>query len=405
MRGEALTCEHSKTEMLHSIALTFIPGITPSMQLELLRHYDSAEDIIMRPEETLKDLNADFRLRLVKTINSYRDQAIKAATEEMAFCQQHRIKVLDIKSKDYPYRLEMCSDAPAVLYYRGEADLNAKHVLAVVGTRKITEYGKQVCARLTERLAQLLPDTLVISGLAYGVDIHAHRGAMEHGLPTVAVVAHGLDQIYPSVHRNDARRMASNGGILTEYIRGTRPLQGNFLRRNRIVAGMADATIVVESAEHGGSLVTARIANSYEREVFAFPGRVNDPASVGCNNLILNQKAHIALTADDIIKEQGWWEETTEFRSKPQQFELFSEEMLGNARQAATPAGRNAQLPPMPPEQLTLAQALQGTDGLNAAKLAELTGQTPAAVSTTLFDMELMNIVKVLPGGFYILKK
>lgn len=392
--------------MLHSIALTFIPGITPSMQLELLRHYDSAEAIIMHPDETLVDLSDKVRLHITNSIKTHREQALKAAREEMAFCQQHKIKVITIQSEDYPYRLKTCSDAPAILYYRGEADLNAKHILAIVGTRKITEYGKQICTRLTERLAELLPDTLVVSGLAYGVDIHSHRGAMEHGLPTVGVVAHGLDQIYPAVHRNDARRMVTNGGILTEYIRGTRPLQGNFLRRNRIVAGLADATIVVESADHGGSLVTARIALSYDRMVFAFPGRINDPSSVGCNNLILNNRALIALTAENIINELGWWEDTTEYRRLPQQLELFDNSHGSSSANASrTSAGRAVELPPMSTEQLTLAQALQGTDGLNIPKLAEKTGMNPTTIGTLLFEMELSNIVKVLPGGFYILKK
>lgn len=359
----------------------------------------------MHPEETLTNLNPAFRLRVINAIHNFRDQAMRTASEELAFCQQHDIKVLPYNAPDYPTRLQWCSDAPPLLYYRGEADLNAKHVLAVVGTRKITEYGKQVCERLTERIAELLPDTLIVSGLAYGVDIHAHRGAMEHGLSTVGVVAHGLDQIYPAVHRNDACRMTTNGGILTEYCRGTRPLQGNFLRRNRIVAGISDATIVIESAEHGGSLVTARIANSYQRNVYAFPGRINDPYSVGCNRLIAHQKAITALTADDIIKEQGWWEDTTTFMNRPRQLDLFPADSCFPAAAHKAQTSINALLPQMPPEQLVIAQALQGTDGLNVQMLAQQTAIPTATISTLLFDMELADIVKVLPGGFYMLKK
>lgn len=382
--------------MLHTLALTFIPGITPSMQLEMLRHCESAEAIVMHPEEALKHANENYRWKSINTITQHRDVALKRAEEEMDFCRQHKISVLPITAEDYPARLRDCPDAPVVIFYRGTADLNAKHVLAVVGTRKISEYGKQLCARFTERLAELLPDTLVISGLAYGVDIHAHRGCMEHGLPTVGVVAHGLDQIYPATHRNDAKRMLQNGGILTEYVRGTRPLQGNFLRRNRIVAGMADATIVVESAEHGGSLVTARIARSYDRAVFACPGRVNDPYSIGCNNLILNAKAMMMLSAEDVVKELGWWQDSVPYLSHPQQLDLFSNEpsQRGGQRYAA-----------LSPEQQLLAETLEGTDGLNTTMLAEKTHMAAADINAILFDMELSGIVKILPGGFYMLTK
>lgn len=383
--------------LLHTIALTFIPGITPSMQLELLRHYNSAEDIIMRPEETLADLNINYRFRCIDAITSYRQQALVHAASELEFCRKHSIQVIPYNSEDYPHRLKDCSDAPAIIYYRGTANLNAPHIIAVVGTRKITEYGKQVCVRLTERIAELLPDTLVISGLAYGVDIHMHRGCLDNGLSTIGVVAHGMDQIYPAVHRKDAKRMLSQGGILTEYPRGTSPLQGNFLRRNRIVAGLADATIVVESASHGGSLVTARIALSYERMVFAVPGRINDPYSVGCNNLILKQKALIALSADDFIHELGWWSETTEAQRHPLQLELF-----GNGQSAPQ---RPALLPQMNPQQQCIAEALQGSDGMNPAALSAKTGMSIAEVSAHLFDMEMEGIVKILPGGFYMLKK
>lgn len=382
--------------MLHTLALTFIPGITPSMQLEMLRHCPSAEAIVMRPEETLKEANESYQWKCINTINVHREAALKRAQEEIDFCRQHRINVLPITADDYPTRLRECPDAPVVLFYRGTADLNAKHVLAVVGTRKITEYGKQLCARFTERLAELLPDTLVISGLAYGVDIHAHRGSMDNGLPTVGVVAHGLDQIYPATHRNDAKRMLENGGILTEYIRGTRPLQGNFLRRNRIVAGMADATIVIESAAHGGSLVTARIALAYNRDVFACPGRINDPYSEGCNALIQSNKAIMATSADDVVKELGWWEESVPYLSHPRQLELFPDEDRKKAR---------SHFPALTPEEQKLAEALQGTDGLSTTTLVEKTHMSAAEVSAHLFDMELAGVVKVLPGGFYMLTR
>lgn len=381
------------------------------MLLEILRHSPSAEEAVMRPEDVFKGPGS-FNIKVIGTIRANRDAALAKARQEIEFCQRHSIQILTIIDEHYPARLRDCPDAPAVLFYRGKADLNATHILAVVGTRKITEYGKQICARLTERLAELLPDTLVVSGLAYGVDIHAHRGCLEHGLSTIGVVAHGLDQIYPATHRNDATRMVERGGILTEYTRGTRPLQGNFLRRNRIVAGMADATIIIESAEHGGSLVTARIAGSYGRSVFAFPGRINDPYSVGCNNLILGNKAMMAICADDIIQELGWWPDTTAYRQQPQQLELFSNEALNDSRLGAADSTRNgakssgnALLPAMAPEYRQLAEVLLGTDGLDAKTLAAKTGLSAAVVGTCLFEMEMDGIVRILPGGFYMLTK
>lgn len=385
--------------MLHTIALTLIPGLTPAQQLDLLRHYGDAEAIIMRPEETLRDVNEALRVPCVKAITAGRSKALMQAQQEEEFCRMHSIQILPITSESYPRRLRDCPDAPVVLYYRGTADLNAAHIIAIVGTRQITEYGKQVCLRFTERLAEVLPDTLVVSGLAYGVDIHAQRGSMDHGIATVGVVAHGLDQIYPATHRNDARRMIEQGGgILTEYTRGTRPLQGNFLRRNRIVAGMSDATIIIESAEHSGSLVTARLADSYGRPIFAVPGRINDPYSVGCNNLIMQQKARPALSIDTIISELGWWIDTVPYHNEHNQLNLFDTPEF-----AAPLAAKH--FPTLSPEQHAIVAALTGADGLCIADIATKAGIAASDVTAALFDMEMEGIVKVLPGSLYILTR
>lgn len=385
--------------MLHTIALTLIPGLTPSQQLDLLRHYGDAEAIIMRPEETLRDINEALRVPCIKAITAGRGKALLLAQQEEEFCRMHSIQILPITSEGYPRRLRDCPDAPVVLYYRGAADLNAAHIIAVVGTRQITEYGKQVCLRFTERLAEILPDALVISGLAYGVDIHAQRGCMDHNLATIGVVAHGLDQVYPATHRNDARRMIKQGGgILTEYPRGTRPLQGNFLRRNRIVAGMSDATIIVESAEHSGSLVTARLADSYGRLIFAVPGRINDPYSVGCNNLIMQQKARPALSIDTIISELGWWIDTVPYHNEHNQLNLFDTPEF-----AAPLAAKH--FPTLSPEQHAIVAALTGADGLSTADIAAKAGIAASDVTAALFDMEMEGIVKVLPGSLYNLTR
>lgn len=385
--------------MLHTIALTLIPGLTPSQQLELLRHYRDAEAIIMHPEETLSDVNEVARVPCIKAIIAGRGKALLRAQQEEEFCRMHNIQILPITAEGYPHRLRDCTDAPVVLYYRGTADLNAAHIIAIVGTRHITEYGKQVCLRFTERLAEILPDTIVVSGLAYGVDVHAQRGCMDHGLATIGVVAHGLDQVYPATHRNDARRMIEQGGgIVTEYVRGTRPLQGNFLRRNRIIAGMADATIVIESAEHSGSLATARIADSYGRTVFAVPGRINDPYSVGCNNLIARRHAIPALTIDDVIHELDWWTETIPYRNEAHQLDLFS------AHDFEAPSTTKASSAATP-ELHAITSALIGTDGLSIAAIAERSALATSDVTAALFEMEMDGIVKILPGGLYILTR
>lgn len=381
--------------MIYNIALTLLHGVTPTQVTEMLRHGLAAEDIIMHPAETLHELTNNVRMPIIKAIERERESALKAAQQELEFCQKHNIQILLLGSEGYPTRLQECPDAPAVLYYRGTADLNARHVVAIVGTRKITEYGKQACNRITERLATLLPDAIVVSGLAYGVDIHAHRGSIDHGLSTVGVVAHGMDQIYPASHRNDAKRMTTQGGVLTEYIKGTRPLQGNFLRRNRIIAGMADAVIVVESAEHGGSLATARLANQYNRMIFAVPGRINDPYSVGCNNLINKGRALILLSADDLVKEMGWWEHTTVYRSTPQERFLFNSDTFANSTSPQ----------PFSSKQNSIIQQLQGTNGLTAAALAAQTQLPTTEINSLLFDMEMDGIVKVLPGNLYILAR
>lgn len=398
---QPITPSPRPTPVLHTIALTLIPGLTLTQQLDILRHCPDVEAVIMHPEDALKEANESSRVPCVKAIHAGRGQALRQAEDELTFCRQHSISILPITSPEYPERLRYCPDAPALLYFRGNADLNARHIVAIVGTRQISEYGKQVCLRLTERLAALLPDILIVSGLAYGVDIHAHRGCLDNGVPTIGVVAHGLDQIYPATHRNDAKRMVLNGGILTEYPRATRPLQGNFLRRNRIVAGMADATIIVESAEHGGSLVTARIAASYGRSVFAVPGRINDTTSIGCNRLIRNGAATPLLEADDLVHDLGWWPHTTAYLAQAHQLELFPTDERAAAPTAQS-AAANAHLSST---ELLITSALAGTDGLNAAAIARQTGLDIATVNTSLFDMEIDGHIKILPGGLYIMKR
>jgi DNA processing protein len=231
-------------------------------------------------------------------------EILARAGQEAEFIRQYRISPLFYLDPEYPNRLKHCEDGPMMLYFKGKADLCRQRILSVVGTRMPTEYGKSMCNQIIHDLAE--QGVLIVSGLAYGVDTAAHRASLSAGLPTVGVLAHGLDQIYPQVNRPVAEKMAENGGLLTEFISRTRLNRDYFPRRNRIIAGMADATLVIESALKGGALITAEIANSYNRDVFALPGRANDPKSAGCNHLIRNNKAALVQSAGDICYMMGW---------------------------------------------------------------------------------------------------
>lgn len=356
-------------EARYAIALSVLRGVSLTAGLELLRRYGSASAAYAQREE--------WEQTLGRPVGDW-DKALQRADEELEFCQKGNLTVLTMADPDYPVRLRDCPDAPQVLYYRGTADLNARYAVAVVGTRHITEYGKEMCAALCRDLHDLRPDCLVVSGLAYGVDIHTHRACLAEGLPTVGVLAHGLDRIYPSLHRDTAAQMTTSGGLLTEYVSGTIPDRGNFLRRNRIVAGLTDATIVVESAGHGGALVTARLAADYNREVGAFPGRASDPCSEGCNALIRSHKAHLVTSAADVADILGW--QCDAQRPKAVQGELF---------------------PELDERSRTIRDALRGSDGESVGSLSQRLGMPVGDVSGALFEMEMTGVVKLLPGGRY----
>ena len=309
-------------ECLCSIALTRIKGVTQTVALHLVRSLGAAQKVF--DLEAIKPLVTPQAFKtLSAAITIGKDEAFDRAEAELEFCTKKNIRVLAYHDNDYPYRLREIADAPIVLFYTGAADLNAKKVISIVGTRKISEYGKDICRTFLPKLKEFAPDALILSGLAYGVDICAHRACLENNLPTVGILAHGLDRIYPSMHRDTAVKMLAQGGLLTEYISQTNPDKGNFVRRNRIVAGMADATIVVESADKGGALITANLALEYDREVFAFPGRVTDEFSAGCNKLIVEQKAGLITSAYDFAYAMNWNVDTQ--KKATQQPTLFPE--------------------------------------------------------------------------------
>lgn len=273
----------NEKELLCRMALPLLPGIGLVGARHLIQAAGSAAMLF----EHARELPALLPGVTPKVATAFQHtEVLRLCEAELSFAQKHQIQCLTEDDEAYPSRLRECPDGPLVLFYKGSANLNSRHILSIVGTRNATDYGKGLCQRFMQELSTLIPDVLIVSGLAYGIDIHAHREALTHGFDTVGVLAHGLDRIYPAVHRRTATEMLTQGGLLTEFMSGTNPDRQNFVKRNRIVAGISDATLVVESGPKGGSLITAEIAESYQRDCFAFPGRVGDTYSTGCNLLI-----------------------------------------------------------------------------------------------------------------------
>lgn len=370
----------NQQETLYAIALAQLSRLKPQDRNYLLDFLGSAT-AVYEHRNHLRDVLPEASDVLVTTLGEM-DLWLKRAEQEMTFMEKGGIKALLRNTDDYPQRLAQCEDAPSLLYYCGNASLNVQHVLSIVGTRQITPYGKDLCAQFVKDLQALCPDTLVVSGLAYGVDIHAHRAALANGLPTVGVLAHGLEQIYPTMHRQTAVEMVHQGGLLTEYISCTKMDRRLFVQRNRIVAGITDAVLVVESAAKGGSLITASMAGDYNREVFAFPGRITDTYSAGCNKLIRQQQAQSIESAEQFVEAMGWQTIADQQRLNGEgvQQELF---------------------PDLTPEQQTILDALQPIDGTPINALALKTGIPINVLSSQLFTLEMMGLVKKMGGNSY----
>lgn len=310
------------------------------------------------------------------------DEALARAEEELDYCLKRGIKVLTPSDSTYPRRLAECDDAPIVLYYQGTASLNCRKVVSVVGTRHCTTYGQGLVNEFFHDLKEQCPEVLVLSGLAYGVDICAHRAALANGFPTVGVLAHGLDRLYPPAHRETATQMLGQGGLLTEFMTGTNPDKPNFVRRNRIVAGATDAVILVESAAKGGGLITAGIAQSYGRDVFAFPGAVGAPFSEGCNNAIRDNAASLICSAADFVKAMRWDDDER----------LRVAQSLGIEREL---------FPRLTDEEQRLVNVLSRTNDLRLDVLSVRSGMAVGIVSSTLFQLEMKGMVRPYAGGVY----
>ena len=367
-------------ESIAAIALTKLKGLSLLNARTLLDAMGSASEVFAHRKDIVS-LIPDASQRLVAAFADA-DDALRLAEEEMAFIEKKRLKVFTLNDDDYPQRLRECEDAPLVLYYCGSANLNSQHVISIVGTRKCSEYGREVCNNFIADLKRYYPDTLIVSGLAYGIDVCAHRASLDNGMPTVGVLAHGLDTIYPSMHRQVAAEMVhQQGGLLTEYTTHTTPEKGNFVRRNRIVAGMCDTCIVVESSERGGSLITAELAMEYNRDVFAFPGRVYDQYSKGCNNLIRKQQATLLTCAADLLDAMGWDNPLKkDSKRKVVQQELF---------------------PDLTDEERALVNTLKDVDDKHVNQIAIDANIPYSRASMILFDLEMKGIVKALGGARY----
>ena len=367
-------------EIFYAMALTRISNFNFQQAQELYRTVGSAQ-LLYEHRNDIGDIIEDCSPRLKAALKDW-DEPMKRADFELQFMREHQIRAITLNEEDYPQRLLECADAPIVLYYRGNADLNQSKIVSIVGTRQCTQYGQDLIRRFVSGLREHCPEVLIVSGLAYGVDINAHKQALAQGYPTVGVLAHGLDQIYPYHHRDTAAEMLNHGGLLTEFMSQTNADKPNFVRRNRIVAGLADATLVVESKAKGGGLITAEIAQSYDRSVFAFPGAVGMTCSEGCNNLIRDNVAALIANADDFVRAMGWQDESRRRRALSDGIE------------------RNL-FPDLSSEEMKVVSLLQQTNDLQLNILSVKSGIPIGQLTALLFQLEMKGVIKPLAGGMY----
>jgi DNA processing protein len=371
----------NNSALRYKMGITLIKGIGNNLAKNLIAYVGSEEGIFKESQKNLAKIPGIGEVLSNEIVNA---DVLKRADQEIEFIIKNKIIPYYFTDREYPFRLKECADSPIMIYTRGNCNLNNGKFIGIVGTRNATEAGKDNCKKLIADLAQKLSNTVIVSGLAYGVDICAHKAAVDCGLPTIGVVGHGLDRIYPAVHRPTAVKMVENGMLLTEYLSGTNPDRQNFVQRNRIIAGLCDATIVIESAYRGGALITAEVANDYNRDVFAFPGRVGDEWSAGCNALIKNNKASLIESADDLMHFMNW--EKQEVQSPTNiQTSLF--------------------LDLTDEEQNIVSTLRQFNDGLQLNELAIKLEVPISKISAMLLEMEFKGVLKCLPGSVYKIVK
>jgi DNA processing protein len=357
--------------LVYKIALSLIPSVGDRIAKKLVSYCGSVEGVFKEKKSSLLKIPGIGEIVASSVVNQ---KVLARAAEEILFIEKYNITPVFYLDDNYPNRLKHCSDSPLMLYYKGNADLNHEKIIAIVGTRNATEYGKKCCIKLVEDLVPHNP--IILSGLAYGIDICAHKAALENGLNTIGVMAHGLDRIYPNVHKTVSKKMVTQGGLITDYLSQTIPDRENFPSRNRIIAGMADAVIVVEAAKTGGALITADIANSYNRDVFAFPGRIGDEYSEGCNHIIKINRAALIQSAADIEYLLGW----NIIKKKTIQKKLFVE---------------------LNPEEQILFDILNTEGNKDIDYLSFKSNLPMSKASALLLGLEFKGMVNSLPGKIY----
>ncbi len=364
-------------ELLYQLALTLIPNIGP-VQAKILLQHCNAEEIFHAKKTYLEKIEGIGPIRAAAIVG-FKD-FIKAE-EEIKFIEKYKIKSLFLTDKDYPKRLLNCYDSPTLLFYKGEADLNAAKIVAIIGTRSNTDYAKQITEKLVKDLAA--HNVTVVSGLAFGADAIAHKAAVKNNLPTVGILAHGLDQIYPAEHAGLAKDMIKHkGGLLTEFKSKSNPDKHNFPTRNRIVAGMCDATVVIETGLKGGSMITAELANSYNKDVFAFPGKVTDTKSAGCNYLIKSNKAMLLTDAAELLQVMNWEDSPKGRKERKSQRELFIE---------------------LTADEKIVVSILREKEAVHIDEINGKSGLSSSAVAAAILNMELQGVISSKPGKMYSL--
>lgn len=363
----------TKEELFHTLILQKVPNLGDASAKKLIHKAGSASAVFSEKKSKLLKIDGIGEFKLKELHNK---EYHTLAEQELNYIEENNIKTCFFKDETYPENLKHCIDSPILLFQRGNINLNRKRIISIVGTRKVTTYGSTFCENLVEQLAAL--DVVVVSGFAYGVDIVAHKAAIKNKMQTVACLAHGLNQIYPKTHNRYMEEVEYNGGFLTEFWSSDPFDRTNFLKRNRIIAGISEATIVIESAEKGGSLVTAEMANSYNRDVFAVPGRVTDNQSQGCNNLIKTQRAHLLTSVADLVYILNW--KLEEEKKKPIQKQLFVE---------------------LTDEEKTVFNYLKSEEKAQLDELAIKCEMPIFKATSLLLNLELKGLVKPLPGKIF----
>jgi len=363
----------TSNELFYILALVRTEGIGDAFAKKLLDYFGSAENIFSTTKQEFSSIPRLPENVIKRILNK---SSFGEAEKEIAFIEKQNLKIFFFENEDYPEKLKHCTDAPILLFSTGDFDLNNRKILSIVGTRQITPYGTDFCKKLIEDLVEVNP--IIISGFALGTDICAHLSAIKNGLQTIGVLAHGFDRIYPASHKKYVSQMEENGGLLTEFWSGSVPEKENFVRRNRIVAGMSDATIVIESASKGGSLITANLANDYSREVFAVPGKTTDKYSEGCNNLIKTQRANLLTSVDDILYMLNW-------DSKPKKEKAVQKQLFLDLNS----------------EEQKIYDYLH-TNGKEMLDIIAKGCEIPVyKTASVLFDLEMKGVVRPLPGKMF----